>query len=70
MAEKKDPDQDAEDNVNVARRRLMKTAVYLPPAVIGIVALTQGCAPGSCSPITCNPNNGPCNPNTPCNPHP
>jgi hypothetical protein len=71
MADEKDPKQEeAQDTeFSAARRRLLRTAIYVPPAVLGIVALTQGCAPGSCAPASCNPQVN-CHPNQSCNPHP
>lgn len=62
-----DDDQaDAQERINAARRRLLRNVVYVPPAIIGIVSLTQGCAPGSCIPNACQPQLG-CRPN-PCRP--
>jgi len=67
--------------VDAARRRLLKIAVYAPPAILGALVLKAasnrqaagcspdlGCAPDVCSPYTsCNPNS--CNPVvSPCNP--
>ena len=60
------------DEVDRARRRLLAMSVYVPPTVLGIIALNQaGCQPTpSCNPSTCNPGNQPCNPaNEPCNPN-
>ena len=70
MAE--DPSDRSPDEV---RRRLLRIAIYLPPTILGTIALSEGgCQPGSCNPASCNPNGGPCgpvgcNPNTGCNPH-
>lgn len=64
MADEEDPDE----RINAARRRLLRNAVYVPPIVIGIVSLTQGCAPGSCTPATCMPGQS-CRPHPPCNPN-
>lgn len=50
------------ERINAARRRLLRNAVYVPPVVLGIVSLTQGCAPGSCNPTNCNPSQT-CRPN-------
>jgi hypothetical protein len=55
-------DDDEDERINAARRRLLRNIVYVPPAVIGIVSLTQGCAPGSCVPNNCIPAQN-CNPN-------
>lgn len=45
MSETKDPKND----VNAARRRLLRMAVYVPPIVIGSIALSQaGCQPDPC----------------------
>ena len=62
MADEKDPAETADEKINAARRRLLRNAVYVPPAIIGIVSLMEGCAPGSCAPATCNPAHG-CHPN-------
>jgi hypothetical protein len=61
-------DNDNEDEkIDASRRRLMRMAIYTPPAIIGIVELANsGCAPASCSPSSCSPN-GQCGPTT-CNP--
>jgi len=55
MADPKQPPSDPNEQINVARRRLLRTAIYVPPAVIGAVSLLEGCAPGSCTP-NCTPN--------------
>ena len=55
-------DDEQDERINEARRRLLRNVVYVPPAVIGIVSLTQGCAPGSCIPNNCTPAQN-CNPN-------
>jgi hypothetical protein len=65
----RDDTQDDSEPINAARRRLLRNAVYVPPVIIGIVSLTQGCAPGSCSPSTCVPMNQ-CRPNQGCRPNP
>jgi hypothetical protein len=66
-------DEKDDEKIDSARRRLLRSVVYVPPAVIGIVSLTQGCAPpASCAPVNCGPNGG-CHPNcmpNKCNPHP
>ncbi len=71
------PEQTETDPMNSARRRLLAIAVYLPPAVLGIISLQQAgcqptpsCNPSSCSPATnpCSPDTNPCAPNTGCNP--
>jgi hypothetical protein len=54
-----------------ARRRLLSLALYVPPALLGIISLQQaGCAAaGSCHPHMCNPSTG-CNPiSGDCHPH-
>ncbi|HUS65253.1 MAG TPA: hypothetical protein VMZ28_11950 [Kofleriaceae bacterium] len=72
----KTPDPTPE-GVDRARRRLLGMAVYIPPTILGIVALQQAgcqpsptCNPASCQPNTtpCNPDNNPCAPNNGCNP--
>lgn len=64
-----------DDKIDAARRRLLRVAVYVPPAVLGAVALNQAaCQPASvcnpnvnCAPVNnCGPN-GACGPNN-CNP--
>lgn len=56
--------QGTEQVVDRARRRLLAKALYIPPAVIGALALSQeGCQPVSCNPPQpCPPNGEPCNP--------
>jgi len=71
-----------DDKIDATRRRLLRVAVYVPPAVLGAVALSQsacqpasppcapqsGCNPGgSCGPNSCNPIVNPCAPQN-CNP--
>jgi hypothetical protein len=57
-----------DEKVNAARRRLLRIAIYTPPAILGGVALSQmaGCQGVSCAPQVCQPNNS-CGPNA-CNP--
>jgi hypothetical protein len=56
MADNKDPKND----VNEARRRLLRMAVYVPPVVIGSIALSQaGCQPDPCP--SCQPFGGTAN---------
>ena len=69
MADESDNDKAKDEKLNAARRRLLKTAVYVPPAVIGIVSLLEGCAAGSCAPASCAPITA-CHPSGSCNPHP
>jgi hypothetical protein len=60
--------QDQDDKINAARRRLLRIAVYTPPAVLGAVALNSaaGCQGVSCSPQVCGPGSS-CGPNS-CHP--
>ncbi|HUH05368.1 MAG TPA: hypothetical protein VML75_25400 [Kofleriaceae bacterium] len=52
-----------EPNLDRARRRLLKYAVYVPPVVIGALSLAQsGCQPASCGPANCGPSGTPCGP--------
>lgn len=52
--------------IDRARRRLLGMAKYIPPTIVGIIALQQaGCQPApSCGPATnpCGPNGNPCGP--------
>jgi len=63
-----------EDKADVARRKLLKIGIYMPPAIIGSLVLTQGCQPASCNPTqtpcgptNCHPVINPCGPQQ-CNP--
>lgn len=76
MSDPKKPDP-SDELIDRARRRLLVRAAYVPPAVIGIISLSQAgcqpaasCNPNTCSPATqpCNPDENPCAPNTGCNP--
>lgn len=67
----------APEGVDRARRRLLGMALYVPPTILGIVALQQAgcqpsptCNPATCDPATqpCQPDDNPCAPNTGCNP--
>jgi len=68
--------EDPDDKIDAARRRLMKIAIYVPPAVLGAVSLNsaagcQGvsCPPGAaCGPNNCHPVIDPCQPQN-CNPN-
>jgi len=65
-----------------ARRRLLKLAVYVPPAVLGTMTLQlsacqvatcapSACNPATCAPADCQPGQCPpitCAPVTPCTP--
>ena len=53
---------DKNERINAARRRLLRNAVYVPPEDLGIDSLTQCCAPGSCVPNNCIPSQT-CRPN-------
>jgi hypothetical protein len=72
--------ENQDDKIDAARRRLLRIAVYTPPAVLGAVALNssagcqgvscspQVCGPGqSCGPTSCHPIVNPCPPSN-CNP--
>lgn len=61
MADENEDPEVKEEKLNAARRRLLRNAIYIPPAVIGVVSLLDGCAPGSCAPATCAPVKG-CHP--------
>lgn len=63
------PVGDTKDAVeNRARRRLLRQLAYVPPAILGVLSLTEaGCQPGgSCGPASCGPQS--CNPPGPCGP--
>lgn len=69
---KQTPARESDEPVDRARRRLLTMAAYVPPTVLGIVALQQaGCQPTpSCQPATCAPNTQPCQPDdNPCAPN-
>ena len=68
-------DDRTDDQVtNEARRRLLKMAMYVPPAVLGVVSVSQAacqgasCGPNACPPDTvcgpsaCPPQGGGCGP--------
>lgn len=61
-------DPDATDRTELARRALLKLALYVPPAIIGTLAISQDAhaAPPSCGPAFCPPNA--CAPYPPCKP--
>lgn len=81
MTDSKHKPGDKKEVIDEARRRLLAKAAYVPPAVIGALALSlEGCQiascapaqcnPANCPPSSCNPNGGPCNPSGgPCNPN-
>ena len=56
--------------VDLARRKLLRKAVYEAPAILGVVAMSWASAAQttSCSPNGCNPVN-PCAPSVGCNPN-
>jgi hypothetical protein len=60
----REDDEQPEPGVNLARRRLLKMAKYVPPIVIGAISLQQaGCQPDpTCS---CQPNPSACAPMAP-----
>ena len=71
------PEANETESIDRGRRRLMGMAVYVPPAVLGIISLQQAgcqpaitCNPDNCNPATqpCNPDVNPCTPNVGCNP--
>jgi hypothetical protein len=60
-----DDTRDETEVTDQARRRLLKLAVYVPPAILGVVAASQAaCQAQSCGPTNCPPENG----GTPCPP--
>ncbi len=61
MADENEDPKAKEEKLNAARRRLLRNAIYIPPAIIGVVSLLDGCAAGSCAPATCAPSKG-CHP--------
>jgi hypothetical protein len=53
----------------IARRKLLRRAVYVAPAVLATLAATEGTAfAQSCNPNQCRPVCGPCQ-NNPCTPN-
>lgn len=75
MAKDDQRPENEETSIDVARRRLLAKAVYIPPTVIGALSLSlegcqvASCNPTTCNPATCNPTTNPCNPDgDPCNP--
>ncbi|MCI0343535.1 MAG: hypothetical protein L0216_20710 [Planctomycetales bacterium] len=63
---RRDASPDREEARRQARRKLLRLAVYLPPAILGTFAVTRtaealsclpayGCAPNICQPNTCAP---------------
>ena len=69
----KDAPDASRDAIDEARRRLLRNAAYVPPAVIGVLSLSvEGCQVGSCVPGSCAPGGaGPTGPppQVPCNPN-
>ena len=66
------PSIEGDEPIDRARRRLLTMAAYVPPTVLGIIALQQaGCQPApSCNPAICQPNTAPCSPDdNPCAPN-
>jgi len=47
-----------------ARRRLLKMAVYVPPAFIGVLSLSEAACQASCGPSNCGPQGAPCGPSS------
>ena len=65
------------ESIDRARRRLLALGAYVPPTILGIIALQQAgcqpspsCQPAQCDPAVdpCGPDENPCGPNTGCNP--
>ncbi|MDH5673149.1 MAG: hypothetical protein OEZ06_13420 [Myxococcales bacterium] len=60
--------------IDLARRRLLRIAIYSAPAVISAVvvkqahAQTASCGPALCGPGGCNPSSAPCGPGHICDP--
>lgn len=52
------------DEVVLARRKLLKAAIYAAPLVVSAVVVDRAAAQPtpSCGPATCTPNDGPCGP--------
>ena len=46
---------DSEDSEQIARRRLLKVAVYSAPAILSVVVVEKAQAQASCMPATCMP---------------
>jgi hypothetical protein len=67
----KDPNEIDSDNEQVSdpgRRWLLKSTVYVAPAILSVVAVNKAHAQASCAPSTCGPGCTPsCNPSN-CSP--
>ncbi|MBT7370548.1 MAG: hypothetical protein HN816_07875 [Gammaproteobacteria bacterium] len=60
-------DTPVDDDTDLARRKLLKTAGWVPPAIVAAVSIGTrhaiavtcgpgpGCSPSTCNPATCNP---------------
>ena len=79
MDENNSDSNTGENDVDLARRKLLKAAAWVPPAVVASVsigtnhAIAWSCGPGPCGPEYCGPNNlcmpdRPCMPDLPCMP--
>lgn len=54
-----------DEHVELSRRKFLKWASYVPPAIAGLMVSSTPAAAGTCNPLACDPN---CNPNADCNP--
>lgn len=61
----KSSDEERPDDVEISRRKFLKWASYVPPAIAGLMVTSTPAYAATCNPNTCNPD---CNPNAECNP--
>lgn len=60
-----DTGEPQDEDVEISRRKFLKWASYVPPAIAGLMVSSTPAAAATCNPNACNPN---CNPNADCNP--
>lgn len=63
--DKPDGDPASEETLEVSRRKFLKWASYIPPAILGVMATSKPSYAATCNPNACNPD---CNPNAECGP--
>ena len=64
--------ESSKDDLDMARRKMLKLVAYSVPAIVSVVAVRSAdaapkgsCNPGTCGPAPCNPSGGPCTPTEP-----